>query len=271
TAGSGGASMGGAGGKAGSGGGGAGGTAGAGGSAAGSGGSGGATMPPSLGKLDGFLHRSPCEAANQAFDCRLPGCVGGVKNVTQEFMVMGGDPARIYDVTVRVAGVMEGRQYNNAPGGMGRRKGTANRQASMGDFWHPGIVRPGSLGTYNTLELDVSPAVAGVPVTGSGATAVNSYGLNSISDDPSHHVIALDYTATFPVMGGGKITFKSMDPNCIQIVNCPTTCNQAASAPLQVNIGMAMPAAPADFVQPYRNGTYYGQWAFIDVISVVAR
>jgi hypothetical protein len=212
------------------------------------------------GDLEGFLHLAPCESQDFGHDCTLPQCVGGSKTL-QETLQLGGEPGTIYDVTIHVYGVVEPRVYQG-----GVRRAGANFNVNALDFWHEGGQVPANPGTYNSYEMHIDPPVPG---------AANTYFLNSRTGGDQTWVIRLDYEATFPVMGGGTIRWRSFDLNCRQITNCDDNeCGPLTPKPVAVaSVAGANPPPPATFVQPYNTGANVGrgQWVYIDVTDVAAR
>ena len=248
------------------------GTSGSGGSGGSGGGSGVVTISEVVGKLDGLLFIAPCGDGGTGYDClnsatvpapqNSPSCQNqSPKTTTMDFPV-GGVAGKVYDVTVHVYGVAESKNYQ---GGTRRDGNNMNASATGGDFWYTGGTAPNS--TYNTYELHVTPAVTGAP---------NDYFLNSRNGSgEGHESWGLNYTATFPVTGGGKINFKVYDSNCRQIMNCgPGTGSSNCAAPRTIDVSATDPKPPASFTQPFVGGAAagaYGQWVFIDVTAVVAK
>jgi hypothetical protein len=212
------------------------------------------------GDLEGFLHLAPCESQDFGHDCTLPGCQGGTKTL-ERTLQLGGEVGSVYDVTVHVYGVVEPRSYQG-----GFRRAGANFDVNGSDFWHEGGTIPANPGTYNTYELHVEPPVEGAP---------NVYYLNSRTGGDQQVVIRMDYTATFPVQGGGTIRFRSFDLNCRQITNCATNeCGPLNPKPLTVAaVQNASPPPAATFSQPYQTGANIGrgQWFYIDVTEAARR
>jgi hypothetical protein len=258
-----------AGGSAGSG---TGGSAGTGGSG-GSGGSSGVTIADIVGKMDGFLFIAPCGDGGTGYDClnsaavpapqNSPTCNNQQPKTTTIDFPIGGDAGKTYDVTVHIYGVVEAKNYQ---GGMRRDGNNMNASATGGDFWYTGGTAPNS--TYNTYEFHVTPAVAG---------AANDYYLNSRNGSgEGHESWGLNYSATFPVTGGGKLNFKVYDSNCRQIMNCgPGTGSSTCAAPRSLDLSATEPKPPASFTQPFIGGApggkATGQWVYIDVTGVVAK
>jgi hypothetical protein len=267
-----GSASGGGGGAAGTAGSAAGGTSAGSGGAAGSGGGGAITVADLVGKLDGFLFVAPCGDGGTGYDClnsaavpapqNSPACQNQQqKNTTIDFPI-GGETGKIYDVTVHVYGVVEAKNYQ---GGTRRDGNNMNASATGGDFWYTGGTAPNS--TYNTFEFHVTPKVDG---------AANDYFLNSRNgSNEGHETWALNYTATFPVTGGGKLNFRIYDSNCRQLMNCgPGTGSSTCTAPRQLDLSATDPKPPASFTQPFVGGApnnATGQWVFIDVTAVAPK
>jgi hypothetical protein len=238
----------------------------------GTGGGGGVSIADIAGKLDGFLFIAPCGDGGTGYDClnstpipapqNSPACNNQQpKNTTIDFAI-GGETGKIYDMTVHVYGVVEAKTYQ---GGTRRDGNNMNASAGGGDFWYTGGTAPNS--TYNTYELHVTPKVDGAP---------NDYFLNARnSTGEGHESWGLNYTATFPVTGGGKLNFRIYDSNCRQIMNCgPGTGSSTCAAPRTIDLSAVEPK-PANFTQPYVGGApggkATGQWVLIDVTAVVAK
>jgi hypothetical protein len=220
--------------------------------------------PSIVGALDGALLAFPCGGSATGYDCANVDCTGKQVTKTTDYKV-GGQPGTVYDLTFRVRGVVEGYQYQGGT----RDQGTAS-QTTNSDFFYQGgaALADGARGAdYNTYQLTVTPPVAGAP---------NKYFLNSIPvnpRDPSavHLTFVIDYTKTIKISGGGTITFSTYDSNCRTVMNCEKSANNNCANHWTVPLTGAMPPPPATFKQPYQmpNGQF-GQWVFIDVLSVSA-
>ena len=249
------------------------GAAGRGGASGGSGGAtggtgGGATGTSIAGTFDGFLFLAPCNGgASSGYDCANSGCQGGTVTKMSTFQV-GGTPGTVYNMTFRVRGVVEGYRYNGGTRDSGT---TLQMQTTAGnDLFHRGGMQQatGASGSdYNTMQLDVTPAVTGEP---------NRYFFNSIPVPPgdasaSHLTFIIDFTKTIKITGGGTLTFASFDSNCRLVMNCETSSTNMCMRHWSVaSVSSAMPAPPATFMQPYSNGSgQWGQWMHIDVTDVV--
>lgn len=243
-------------------------TTGTGGMIAGTGGAtgtGGANLTTIVGDWDGALLLFPCQDRRTGYDCTNVGCVNGTKTTTRVFTI-GGQSSTVYDVTFRVRGVVEAYAYVG-----GTRAATTNSITTSSSLFSVGGAQQPVTngGDYNTYQLTVTPAVAGVPS--------NTYYLNSViaTENPhtsavtQHLTFPIDYSATIKVMGGGTVTFTSYDSNCALVQNCGPTQGNQCQAPRTVSLAGAMPAAPTSFAQPYQAPTgSYGQWMFFDVTDV---
>jgi hypothetical protein len=238
-------------------------------SGGGSGGTGGvATGTAIAGALDGYLYLVPCNGgAASGYDCANNGCVAGSVTQTMQFPI-GGMPGQVYDMTFHVRGVVEGYRYD---GGTRDNGTTMQMQTTTGnDLFHRGGMQlaTGASGSdYNTMQLDVTPAVTG---------ETNRYFLNSIpvpltDASAAHLTFIIDYEKTIKITGGGMLTFSSFDSNCRLVMNCATSStNQCADHWTVPGVAGAMPAPAATFMQPYTNGAgQFGQWVYVDVTAIV--
>lgn len=240
---------------------------------AGTAGSGADSIASIVGKLDGFLFVAPCSDAGTGFDClnstavpppqNSPTCSNQMPKTTSIDFPIGGATGKIYDVTLHVYGIAEAKNYQ---GGVRRDGNNMNASATGGDFWYVGGTAPNS--TYNTYEFHVTPAVAGA--------VANDYFLNARNGTgETHESWGLNYTATFPVTGGGKLNFRIYDSNCRQIKNCgPGVGSSTCKEPRTIDLSAADPRPPASFTQPFVGGApdgATGQWIYIDVTGVVAK
>jgi len=131
------------------------------------------------------------------------------------FTVNGGDPSKIYDVTVHVLGQAEGRTYTG-----GARALTANVDptANTNNLLYTGG-KPGTTRVdYNVFQLTITPPSGGTAVSG----APTYYAFNAVDSthEGNHYNYGLDETFTMKVKSGETITLTSHDSNCIAIKNC---------------------------------------------------
>jgi hypothetical protein len=235
-----------------------------GGSSPGGTGGGGALTPESVVPgLDGYIQTNPCGANDfTQYDCVNSGCTGNAKTVQRDFTVTGS-ASTVYELTIRVRGVIEAKNYTGGT----RRAGTGAMDAAVqgGDFLYTGGSAPNS--TYNEYSLRVQTgAVSGQP---------SYYGLNARNGtNEAHESWALNYTMTLRVQGGGSIRYRLYDSNCRQITNCGADTGSGNCGTDQRILTFAgadpMPMT-AMLNQPYlgtatANGP--GQWIFLDVTSV---
>ncbi|AUX38738.1 hypothetical protein SOCE26_001160 [Sorangium cellulosum] len=149
----------------------------------GAGGSDGEDLLAAAASIDGFRWEMPCE--------QDPGdrdeCTTSTR--VDEERTFGGSPDTIYQVTVRLRGVVEPETYKDGtPDGMHFRVG--------GSPDNP---------TYNVYSFSVSdpPEV---------------YYLND-SPTVGHDVFIIDHMKTIPIRGGATVSFLGDDPNHVMIAN----------------------------------------------------
>jgi hypothetical protein len=170
-------------------------------------------------------------------------------------VAVGGPAGAIYDVTLRVRGVVEPKHFMN--GAMG----TPANGTNYG--WYVGG-EPNQSGNYGVYMLWVSAPV----VMQTGALDGQYYFLNAVNQFEAHFSYPIDYTVTFPVAAGAQIRFLADDSNCSMIKNCDDTsrdgigpvssmCNPITIADLPASAAIAQP--------------YAGQFIYLTVLSVVMR
>jgi hypothetical protein len=143
-------------------------------------------------------------------------------SVAQQIVQIGGPANRHYQVTVRIRGVVELAPYNG---------GTS--PAPTG--WYVG----GAIGNmvHNSYRLVVSSPPAYYFVNFAGMTTPST-------------VVALDYTATFPIDAGARVTFDADGQDLSQLVNA-----DAGGRPLTIPNVTTTPSP------------YDGQFVQLDVLS----
>jgi len=193
--------------------------------------------------LDGQKYMLPCGANFDIRTCNnvpaggqcpnnpeyiLDGAVN--RNDTVQF---GGAAGVIYNVTIRVQGIVESRSY------------TGGSQQAGG--WYAGGAPPTNV-AFNVYLLRVS-------------SPAQDYFLNSLPNPGAHSTFVVDYQATFPIEGGAQVQFVLSDSNCLAFKNCEypdgPNCTQQ-SIPTLV-------AEYPEIPQPYN-----GQFIVIDVVSVTS-
>jgi len=254
------------------------------------GGSGGAPATISIDSTDfGAFNNSfmitPCGDAGNGYDCLNNPATGTCKtsnwsydgNQTTEaegntysevFKVTGGDPNKVYSVTIKVLGHVEGRTYTS-----GKRNSTTNADPTMtGDLLYiggkPGTGRP----DYNAYQMTIT---GGTPIAGEPTY----FAFNSVDTghEGEHHNYSIDETLTFKVKSGMTITLTNHDSNCRAIMNCglQATPYGFTTAKACTDLATATPASvtlPATFrnVAIMNPGKFQTQFVNIKVTSIVA-
>jgi len=226
-----------------------------------------------VGTWDGALTAYPCNDKRSGYDCSNIGCSGGTATKMTSW-TMQGQAGTVYNVMVRIRGIVEVQAYGYPGSGM-RDAGNASIATNLDLFQRGGT--PMSSGgvsyDYNNYELSVAP---GVPTS---VSMYNTYYLNSVitNENPhasnnitTHLTFPIDYTKTIPVMGNSTVTLKVFDSNCALVQNCGPTSGNSCQSPRTVSLSGAMPAAPASFQQPFQGNVTgaYGQWVHFDVLGV---
>ncbi|HVV17700.1 MAG TPA: hypothetical protein VHH90_10880 [Polyangia bacterium] len=234
-----------------------------------------------VGNWDGALDLFPCSSTGSGYDCPNA-CPSGNGKTTSFTYPISGNTGTIYDVTIEAKGIVEVYPYQNTtfPSTYTnpiKGNGAVNNLFSIGGTQ----AASGNGNDYNTYELDVSPAVAGLTnVVGSGSTAYNVYYLNAVPANESPHIgggptqhltFSIDDIATIKVPGGATVTFKTFDSNCVEVQNCGVTSGSVCTSPQKLSLAGAVPPAPSSFDianQPYVTATGHGQFVFFDIKSV---
>lgn len=242
---------------------------------AGSGGvSGGVTPAQIVPTLDGYLWVGTCSGAGAGLDCKLNDEQNQCPNSTSATYanrgvlrkaehVVGGDSATKYTINFEVRGIVGGKFYTG-----GKLRTTKYSPTEPNDGWYEGGTPTDS--KWNTWEIHVDPPVAGAP---------NVYYLNAFDTaskyDGWHGTFPMSFSASFPVMGGSKITLVIHDSNCLGQQNCgqtPESGQPSCDAPRSVDLS-GMSPQPTNFAQPYTqsNESLHPQWLFVDVKSVTTQ
>jgi hypothetical protein len=241
--------------------GGSGGTAAAG-AAGGSGGGDAAGTPVDVTTaLDGQKYLMPCgrDYAYSLLECQdttcpLSGGVPGGHIFRDDTVTIDGPAGAVYDVTLRVRGVVEPKHYvHGAPG----------EPANGTNYgWYVGG-DTGTTASYGVYMLWVSSPVVAQTGTGDG----QYYFFNAINHPEAHFSYPIDYTVTLPIAAGAQVRYFAADPNCVMVKNCndtsvdsasPTSvrCNPSTIADLPASSGIVQPS-PTQFI-------------YLTVVSVVA-
>lgn len=247
-----------------------------------------ATIVP---QMDGFLWVATCstgEVGAGSLDCYIypegstvcPNATsstysnkGVIKTITQ---TVGGTPGTQYTINFELRGVLGSKCYSGGTRRAGDAPPAGWDAESNTDGWYMGGTP--STGLWNTYEIHVTPPVLTETKSLSADKTENVYYLNSMPSTLGvtwcevHETFPMQYTASFPVFGGGTIKYVLHDSNCKGQQNCggprPVNCTTTHRT---VDItGMAPPTNPPS-AQPYRDATaHYPQWALFDVKSVTS-
>ena len=262
----------------------AGATTGAGGAAAGGAtGAGGAALNINdiVPGLDGFYWEATpsgntaLSGTNYPFGPTAGGCPTGATWATTGYissktMAVKGVTGQQYTINFNARGVVGTRCYTGGtPGGMPLPAATPNPSGPNSTWYIGGTQFNDSI--WNTMEIHVAPAVP---------NAANVYYANYFPNTSNwcqkEATYEARYNASFPVIGGGNLTFTIHDTNCRTLANCGQVENQATcdtSASRVIDMSGVSPA-PTNFAQPRSvslGGTsYMVQWLWIDVTSVTS-
>jgi hypothetical protein len=173
-----------------------------------------------------------------------------------ETITIGGAASTIYDVTLRVRGVIEPKHYiNGAPG-------TPANGTNYG--WYVGG-EPSPGGDFGKYMLWVSAPV----VMQTGTLDGQYYFLNAVNHNEAFAAYPIDYTVTLPISAGARIRFLADDSNCSMVKNCDDTSIDNQRSPEQAicnPITIADLPASSGITQPYP-----GQFIYLTVVSAVMR
>lgn len=140
-------------------------------------------------------------------DCNSRTCVG--PNSASSDEMMSGTNAVVYDVTIRVRGVVETKAYNGG---------------NTDGYWNDGGTPDGS--AFNRFSLEVSDPAA-------------TYYLNA-GQSNNQWCVGMDYQQTIPVRGGATLTLSMADTN-----SCTT--KNLAEGSTQPIVIPGIPPAPGAF------------------------
>jgi hypothetical protein len=166
--------------------------------------------------------------------------------IEQSFTV-GGTPGTMYNMTIQVNGITEGKYYQDGT----RADGNASPpnpdlETGINTFYTGGT--PVTSENYNIYKITVQDT--------SGAE-IQHYYLNSMPTGTStlyenHDTFPEGYTAVIPVMGGGTILYHQADRNCHAIDNCGIG---SRSVSCDANAGRLIPNEPSVTIPSMFNGT----------------
>jgi hypothetical protein len=189
--------------------------------------------PQAAGKLHGFLHKLSCGQAQDARSCKL----APEQERSRTDVVLGGDPGTVYDLTLRVRGLMEPRRYTG-----GALHTPGNKYFYAGGA--PDPLKKNNGQAYNVYQIAVTDPK-------------QDYFLNRDTDDalgggytPSHSVFNVDYTVTIKARGGATISVITDD--------------QPRSGMINNADKLVVAGVPADVIaQPWD-----GQFFYIEVMGI---
>jgi hypothetical protein len=245
-------------------------TGGGSGGAAGSVGSGDplATVPQGL---NGFMLLGPCLADSAGSVCQtVNGACPGEKAdhalsgvlTTDKTIKLGGDPAKVYSLTLHIQGVVESKRYDGGKDAEGQLT-----SPKANGFCEGGTPTHGD--AYNVYMIRVG-------------TPKKDYFLNSLQTPgvSNHTTYGIDYTATIQANGGSDVRLVAADSNCSMIKNCGPTVNDGSVCAQPIVLASVDPGAGKsadnmfktyDFTKNYpETGHKDGQWVSIVVTAVTA-
>jgi hypothetical protein len=128
---------------------------------------------------------------------------------------MGGDPTKIYDVSVTVLGQAEPKIYQ---GGSQVAGFTAANPNGVNNLLYTGGSVAANNPDYNIFDMTIAPPAGGTAIAG----AATFYAFNAVDAGHAgaHYNFQVNETFTFKVKTGFTITLLSFDTNCRAIMNC---------------------------------------------------
>jgi hypothetical protein len=192
---------------------------------------------------------------------------------TRPVLAVKGTTGQKYTLNINVRGVVGTRCYTGGtPASTATPTGTGQNNT-----WYAGGKQFND-SIWNTMEIRVTPKVAGQ--ANQPNTAYDVYYANSFPNVSNwcqkEATYEARYNASFPVMGGGTLTFVVHDSNCRTLANCgpvesQTSCDTSASRSIDMS---GLSPAPTGFTQPrvasLGGANYEVQWVWIDVTSVTS-
>lgn len=149
------------------------------------------------GAMNGYRWELPCADPSARDTCPWDPAVleGAIEDpaytLHRELQVaFGGDPATVYDVTIRIRGLAEPKNFTD---------GEVQQE-------HFQIGGTPTVDDYNIYGIDVTDPA-------------QSYTVNRHETPHNHFVFVMDYTVTIPIRGGATVTMKMLDPNDVAIAN----------------------------------------------------
>jgi hypothetical protein len=164
---------------------------------------------------------------------------------TDDTLSLGGRSGTLYDVSLRVQGIVESKQYRGG--------------SDVSDEATNGFLRAGRVDNATNQH-----SVYGLRVT----APVGFYFWNSLGrETPRHSVVAVDYEATITIQGGTPFELWISDPNCEALRNCgppdvPTECHPLDLPNLAPKLREKLGTNPSE---------YDGQFLGFTVLGVTER
>lgn len=149
------------------------------------------------GEMNGYRWELPCEDPSQRDTCPwdpalLEGAIDdpAVTLHRETLVIFGGDPAVVYDVEIRLRGLVEPKAFTGGE--------------VQAEYFQIGGTP--DVNDYNIYAIDV-----GDPV--------QRYTLNRNAMGVGHYTFVIDYTVAIPIRGGTEVRLTMIDPNNIAIAN----------------------------------------------------
>jgi len=187
-----------------------------------------------------------CPPANQA-DPALSGAI-----TTDKMITLGGDPAKVYTITLHVQGEVESKRYNG-----GTDQSSQAQSPKADGFCTSGT--PTNENAYNVYMVRVT-------------SPKQDYFLNSLQGPgvSNHTTYGIDYVAKIQANGGATLRLVAADSNCSMIKNCGPMENSGNVCAQPITLQNMDPKATSknptfDFTKPYN-----GQWIVMVVTDVTS-
>ena len=174
-----------------------------------------------------------------------------------------GDACGVYDVTIKVRGIVEANRYTGGE----RRAGTAALDTTDqgGDAWYVGGM-PDPESTHNVYQLRVTPGVL-------RPNGVDVYFFNAAADagEEIGKTFVLDYTATFPVRGASAIALRQFDSDCRSVRNCGDFTSGCPAPRTLADVELPLVYLGEDLEDNNPEQPFVGQFLHIELVDVQAR
>jgi hypothetical protein len=164
---------------------------------------------------------------------------------------MGGTPGSIYDVTLRIRGIVEANVYTG---------GTSD----MNGFYVGGKVGGNEGGAqYSQYSLEVSAPASVNHLNQLDPGAQQDMYKNPTNGGLVHHFgFKIDYRETIKIEGGATVTLKGQDNDCYMGRNCKPPANDFGHCELQKLDGLTEEQVP-------QGAGFDGNFIWIDVEQAV--